>query len=332
MNDYSSSGVDREAAEVWLDEMGSEIKKSFRPEILSAIGGYGAEFVAPSKMKKPVWVATTDGVGTKLMLAELAGEESFFGIGIDLVAMSVNDLLACRAEPLIFLDYLATGKIQKHRQQIFLRGVLEGCKQAGCSLVGGETAEMPGFYSSERMDVAGFSVGVKEGAQQVDLILEGDEIWGLASSGFHSNGYSLIRKIVTDQKLSWDQEIAGTKLIDFLLAPTRIYSSEVLPWFENPQFKALAHLTGGGVVENLPRVFPENLSARVSKDAFPKLVWMQKFADWSGMNERETFSTWNMGIGLCAIVNPKLGGNLASKNWIKLGVMTAKTGEPVSLV
>jgi len=332
MNDYLSSGVDREAAEVWLDEMGQEIKRNFRPEILSAIGGYGAEFVAPAKMKKPIWVATTDGVGTKLMLAELAGEKSFFGIGIDLVAMSVNDLLACRAEPLIFLDYLATGKIQKSRQQIFLRGVIEGCKQAGCSLVGGETAEMPGFYSSERMDVAGFSVGVKEVAQSVEPIQAGDEIWGLASSGFHSNGYSLLRKIVADKKLSWEEDLQGVKLLDFLLEPTRIYSKDVIGLFENPQFKALAHLTGGGVVENLPRIFPESLSAEISKATFPKSPWMQKFSEWSGMSEREAFSTWNMGIGMAAIVSPQVGASLAAQKWIKLGVMKPRASEPVVLL
>ncbi len=246
--------------------------------------------------------------------------------------MSVNDLLACRAEPLIFLDYLATGKIQKSRQQIFLRGVIEGCKQAGCSLVGGETAEMPGFYSSERMDVAGFSVGVKEGALAVEPVKEGDEIWGLPSSGFHSNGYSLVRKIIADKKLSWEENLEGVKLLDFLLQPTKIYSQEVLGFFENSQFKAVAHLTGGGIVENLPRVFPESLTAEVSRAAFPKLPWMQKFAEWSGMTEREAFSTWNMGIGLCAIVSPQLSSQMASQNWLKLGRMTAKAVEPVRLV
>ncbi len=233
--------------------------------------------------------------------------------------MSSNDILACRAEPIIFLDYLATGKIHKDRQKIFLRGVLEGCRQAGCSLVGGETAEMPGFYAAGRMDVAGFCVGVKDAKALVHPVQAGDEIWGLPSNGFHSNGYSLIRKIISDRRLDLNDREEGEKLLEYMLRPTRIYSKEVVPLFSNPDFKACAHITGGGVVENLPRIFSNEFVARLEKKKFFSSGWMKKFVEWSGMSEREAFSTWNMGIGFCAIVGHSLWSRLEAQGWIRLG-------------
>lgn len=326
MTTYRDSGVDREAGEAWLQELDGELESQRRPEILSSVGGYGAEFKTPAHIREPIWVASTDGVGTKLMLAEEVaknsetnGDQVYFGIGIDLVAMSVNDIFACRAEPVAFLDYLATGKIQKNRQQIFLKGVMEGCRQARCSLVGGETAEMPGFYAEGRMDVAGFAVGVRDARQKVESIQAGDWVLGLESSGFHSNGYSLIRKILEKNPSLKNEKLEGLSCLEFLLRPTRIYGNEIIPQLSHPQYKAGAHLTGGGVIENLPRVLPRGVAASLNRNAFPLSPWMQKFFEASGLEWREAFSTWNMGMGWAAVVSPGLGAELLKSEWLKLG-------------
>jgi phosphoribosylformylglycinamidine cyclo-ligase len=324
MTDYKSAGVDRAAGEEWLLEMGAELEAQKSSEVLSRVGGYGAEFRKPADIEDPIWVASTDGVGTKLILAEEVAhqrqtDDPFFGIGIDLVSMSANDVLACRARPLVFLDYLATGKIHKERQKTFLRGVIEGCRQAQCSLVGGETAEMPGFYPAGRMDVAGFCVGVRDGRQRVDPMQVGDELWALSSSGFHSNGYSLIRKLVSENHLSGEDREDGVRLHDFLLRPTRIYSAEILPLLREPEFKAVAHITGGGVVENLPRVFSEDLQALLDQKAFRTPRWMLRLVELAKMNQQEAYSTWNMGVGMVAVVTPSLGLRLEAQGWMRVG-------------
>jgi len=312
LSDYKASGVDREAAATWIQELSPAIQSSFRPEILTGIGGFGAAFRIPEAIKDPVLMATTDGVGTKLMLAEMAGDESFFGIGIDLVAMCVNDLLACRAEPLIFLDYLATDRLNRSRATRLIKGVVEGCRQSLCSLVGGETAEMPGFYSSNRMDVAGFSVGVVDQSKlwKRDLIKAGDIILGVASSGFHSNGYSLVRKLLIKENWTLDSQVEGEVLGEAILKPTRLYVRDLLPICLQDDVKAGVHITGGGLVENLPRSFPKTLKAKIDTANWERPSLMQAFVERLKVEKKEAYSTWNMGVGFCLIATPKKADEL----------------------
>jgi len=308
MTDYKASGVDRAAAQNWVEDLGAELRSSFREEILSKVGGFGASFVSPKHYQKPVWVATTDGVGTKLLLAEEAGDSAFFGIGIDLVAMCVNDLLACRAEPLVFLDYLATDKLRSSRTTPLLRGVVEACRQSKCSLIGGETAEMPGFYPNNRLDVAGFAIGVieREKIWKKEAVGKGDVILGMASSGFHSNGYSLIRKVMQQESWSLDTQVEGQCLGDFLLTPTKLYIQDLYQLLLHPVVKAGVHITGGGLVENLPRVFDsEKCRAKVNSQGWKIPSLMQSFCERAKIQRQEAFSTWNMGVGFCFIVESK---------------------------
>jgi len=316
LSDYKASGVDREAAATWIQELSPAIQSSFRPEILTGIGGFAAAFRVPESIKNPVLMATTDGVGTKLMLAGVAGDESFFGIGIDLVAMCVNDLLACRAEPLIFLDYLATDRLNRTRATKLIKGVVEGCRQSLCSLVGGETAEMPGFYSSNRMDVAGFSVGVVDQSKlwRRDLIQAGDFILGVASSGFHSNGYSLVRKLLIQENWTLDSQVEGEVLGEAILKPTRLYVRDLLPVCLQDEVKAGVHITGGGLVENLPRCFPKNLKAKVQTANWEAPALMQAFVERLKVEKTEAYSTWNMGVGFCIIASPKKSEELLKES------------------
>lgn len=325
--DYRSAGVDRDAGEAWLDELGSEIKRGFRKEVLSPIGGFGAIFESPKNYREPVWVASTDGVGTKLILAEEAGDESFFGIGIDCVAMCVNDLLACGAEPVVFLDYLATGKLNKNRNQHFLRGVLKGCELAGCSLVGGETAEMPGFYESHRMDVAGFSIGVMEKSQLSRAKAQvGDRVWGFVSNGFHSNGYSLIRKIFKEHADFLKTKKSREEWLRYLLQPTEIYVKKVLPLLRSPGARMGSHITGGGLVENLPREVADGLVLSLRRSAIPSSEPMKIFLEKCSLTETELYSTFNMGIGFCVIGDPSLEREAMAVGAIYLGDVVAGQG------
>jgi phosphoribosylformylglycinamidine cyclo-ligase len=297
--DYKKSGVDREGAASWIQDLKNPIQQSFRAEILSSIGGFGAMFESPSSYRQPAWVATTDGVGTKLLLAEEAGDAAFFAMGVDAVAMCVNDLLACRAEPIAFLDYLAIDSLAKERMDFLLKGIIEGCRQSGCSLIGGETAEMPGFYPRGRLDVAGFAVGV----------LEKDQIWrnkvarenlvlvGLASHGFHSNGFSLIRKVMSEQGWTLDSQIEGQTLGDYLLKPTKIYVKECLNLLRSPSVFGAAHITGGGFIENIPRFLEPGYRAVIRRESFESSSMMKAFAHAAKIDSAEVFSTWNMGIG-----------------------------------
>lgn len=297
--DYKDSGVDREGAASWVENLKTPIEQSFRSEILSSIGGFGAMFEAPKTYAQPVWVTTTDGVGTKILLAEEAGDSAFFNIGIDAVAMCVNDLLACRAEPIAFLDYLAIDSLAKARMNFLLKGILEGCRLASCSLIGGETAEMPGFYPKGRLDVAGFSIGVlekklmwKSKVAKENLILV-----GLPSNGFHSNGFTLVRKIMKQQSWSLDSQIEGEILGDYLLRPTKIYIKDCLSLLRDERVYGAAHITGGGLIENLPRFLSQGYQAEIKRDSFETPAIMRAFAQAASASAEEIYATWNMGIG-----------------------------------
>ena len=234
--DYRDAGVDRDGASGLVESLRERVKKTYRPEILSEIGDFGGFFQAPKSMKDPIFVATTDGVGTKLLLAEAWTEKTgnskcHRGIGQDAVAMCVNDLLACRAEPLVFLDYLATGKLGSHVLENLLEGIIQACADSGCSLIGGETAQMPGFYANHRYDVAGFSLGVLERDQRLSPknVMPGDLVYGIPSSGFHSNGFSLIRKVMEDEHWKLEDIVEGRALAEHLLEPTRLVKPSPAP-------------------------------------------------------------------------------------------------------
>lgn len=312
--DYKEAGVDRKAGEDFVDQLKAGVKAIQRPEVLSGLGGFGACFEAPSHYQKPVFVATTDGVGTKLLLAEEAGSKAYPFVGQDCVAMCTNDLAASLAEPLVFLDYLATGKLNPKALQPLMEGILEGCRLSSCSLVGGETAEMPGYYPDGRFDVAGFSVGVieKELAVHLPPLQEGDILVGLPSNGFHSNGYSLIRKIMQKESWSLATEVEGVKLSDYLLRPTEVYVTQTLRALRELNLKRAAHITGGGLIENLPRVLTEGFGIEIQKNKFEVPDVQNAFAQVGGLEEIEAFSTWNMGIGFCWIIPQAMKDHILS--------------------
>lgn len=315
MSDYRESGVDRHAAANWVEGLRTRIQATYRPEILSPLGGYGALFQAPSSYAEPVWVASTDGVGTKLLLAEKAGDEAFFAMGIDVVAMCVNDLLACRAEPFIFLDYLALDRIQENRMNRLLSGIVEACRQSSCSLVGGETAEMPGFYPSGRLDVAGFSLGVLDRSQifNPEQIPSSLRLIGFKSKGFHSNGFSLIRKVMEREAWELDSEIEGQTLGEYLLQPTRLYVAKLLSEIRSPEVYAAAHITGGGLIENLPRVFSRKLQVVIQTENIPTDSVMRAFVERANCGKEEAYSTWNMGVGFVIFASESKAEELLNK-------------------
>jgi len=336
MSSYEEAGVSRKEADRWVDLIAGPMSKNFRREILSDVGDYGSFYEAPSHYSQPIWVATTDGVGTKLCLAEEAGDAAFVGIGQDVVAMCVNDLLACRAEPLIFLDYLATGKLKAKQSEKLVMGIIDACRRSGCSLIGGETAEMPGFYPPGRLDVAGFSVGVLEKTQRFNkkAVSAGDCIIAVPSSGFHSNGYSLIRKVMKEQSWNLDSQIEGQVLGESLLEPTKLYVNELLSLIRNESVLAAAHITGGGILENITRVYDESkvhAAFRLSDYEAPAL--MQTFCEAAKLDQKEAYSTWNMGIGFCLIVKPEFKEALLEMQptYFVLGEMREGVSEPVVL-
>jgi len=294
---YREAGVDIDAGDALVEAIKPFAKRTLRPEVLAGIGGFGALCELPKKYKEPVLVSGTDGVGTKL---KLAFEWNRHGsVGIDLVAMSANDVLVQGAEPLFFLDYFACGKLEERIATAVLRGVAKGCEQAGCALIGGETAEMPGMYPEGEYDLAGFCVGVVEKSKIVDgrSIVAGDALLGLASSGAHSNGYSLIRRILGGDKPNSD-------LQDALIEPTRIYVKPLLKLMAILPVKGMAHITGGGLVGNVPRMLPPKTRAVIMKDAWPRpdlFNWLQQTGN---VAEEEMFRVFNCGIGM-VIVLPK---------------------------
>jgi phosphoribosylformylglycinamidine cyclo-ligase len=302
---YRDAGVDIDAGDALVENIGPYARKTLREGVLAGIGGFGALFEISRKYREPVLVAGTDGVGTKLKFAvELNRHGS---IGIDLVAMSVNDILTQGAEPLFFLDYYACGRLDVKTATAVIRGIAAGCERAGCALIGGETAEMPGMYPEGDYDLAGFAVGIVEKSRIIDGsgIADGDVVLGLASSGAHSNGYSLIRKIITMKGVNLSARLRGRLLRDVILEPTRIYVKPVLNLIGKVAVNGLAHITGGGLIENVPRVLPGKFAARIERDAWPMpplFGWLKRQGN---IDDRELYRVFNCGIGMVAIVSPE---------------------------
>ena len=299
---YRDAGVDIDAGDELVERIKPLVRRTQRPEVLAGIGGFGALVEIPQGYKQPVLVSGTDGVGTKLRLAIDTGRHDT--IGIDLVAMCVNDVVVQGAEPLFFLDYYATGKLRVDVAESVIRGIAEGCSQAGAALVGGETAEMPGIYSGEDYDLAGFCVGVVEKSAIIDgtRIKPGDAVIGLASSGPHSNGYSLIRKLIGVASANRDTLLDGRPLFDRLLTPTRIYVKSLLELIRAVPVRGLAHITGGGITDNIPRVLSEGLEVVLERKCWqrdPVFDWLQRTAR---IDAAEMYRTFNCGIGMVAIV------------------------------
>jgi phosphoribosylformylglycinamidine cyclo-ligase len=300
---YRDAGVDIDAGDALIDVIKPFAKRTMREGVLAGIGGFGALFEVSKKFKEPVLVAGTDGVGTKLKLAFHLNRHDT--VGIDLVAMSVNDILVQGAEPLFFLDYFACGKLNVAAAADVIKGVALGCEQAGCALIGGETAEMPSMYPDGEYDLAGFAVGAVEKSKIIDgsKITPGDVVLGLASSGAHSNGYSLVRKIIEVAQPDLNADFHGKKLADVLMAPTRIYVKPLLALIEALEVKGMAHITGGGLVENVPRVLGAQLTAILdhSKWVMPPLfTWLQQHGN---VADAEMHRVFNCGIGMVVIVS-----------------------------
>ena len=293
---YKDAGVDIEAGDALVERIKSVAQRTRRPEVLAGLGGFGSLVALPTGYKEPVLVSGTDGVGTKLRLAiDLKRHDT---VGIDLVAMCVNDIVVQGAEPFFFLDYYATGKLDVDVAASVVGGIGKGCELAGCALVGGETAEMPGMYHTGDYDLAGFAVGIVEKSKMIDGsgVRVGDVLLGLASSGPHSNGYSLIRKIIEVSKADLNQKVGDRTLADALMEPTRIYVKTVLSLMKQVDVHALAHITGGGVTENVPRVLPNGTKAVIKAwDLPPVFKWLQENG---GVEHREMYRTFNCGIGM----------------------------------
>jgi phosphoribosylformylglycinamidine cyclo-ligase len=299
---YRDAGVDIDAGDELVERIKPLVKRTQRPEVLAGIGGFGALVGLPGKYREPILVSGTDGVGTKLRLAIDTGRHAT--IGIDLVAMCVNDVAVQGAEPLFFLDYYATGKLQVEVAQSVIGGIAEGCVQAGCALVGGETAEMPGMYHGGDYDLAGFCVGVVERSGIIDgsLVADGDVIIGLASSGSHSNGYSLIRKLVALAGADAATLLDGQLLFDRLLVPTRIYVKAMLALNAALPVHGYAHITGGGLTDNIPRVLPEGIEAVLTRSSWHRDPLFDWLAQVGGIAPAEMHRTFNCGIGMVVIV------------------------------
>ena len=300
---YRDAGVDIDAGNTLVDQIKDVTKRTFRPEVLSDLGGFGALCEIPAKYKHPVLVSATDGVGTKLKLAIELGKHDT--IGIDLVAMCVNDLIVCGAEPLFFLDYYATGGLNVETAKSVVTGIGAGCEQSGCALIGGETAEMPGMYSGEDYDLAGFSVGVVEKSAIIDQskVAVGNVLIGLPSAGPHSNGYSLIRKIIEVSRSDLDEPFGDSTLGETLLTPTKIYVKTLQHLSTKVQINALAHITGGGLLENIPRVLPENAQAQLTINSWERPSIFNWLQEKGNVQEAEMLRTFNCGIGMVACID-----------------------------
>lgn len=310
---YRDAGVDIDAGNKVVELMKAAVRRTYTPGVVGDIGGFGGLFsLAGFDMKEPMLVSGTDGVGTKLRLAIMMDKHDT--IGQDCVAMSVNDILVQGATPLFFLDYIAVGKLIPEQVATIVRGVAEACEESGCALLGGETAEMAGFYGDGDYDVAGFAVGIVDKPRLLtgENIKAGDVLLGLPSTGVHSNGFSLVRKIVFDhKKMSLQDEIPefGKTLGEELLTPTRLYPKAVLPSIRKGLLKGMVHVTGGGFYDNIPRILPEGTTARVNADAWPKLPVFSKLQEWGNVDVKEMYRTFNMGIGMILVVDPE---NLAA--------------------
>lgn len=302
---YRDAGVDIEAGDALVEQIKPFAKRTMRPEVMGGIGGFGSLFAMPKKFKEPVLVSGTDGVGTKLKLAFQLNKHDT--VGIDLVAMSVNDILVQGAEPLFFLDYFACGKLEVGTAAAVIKGIAEGCEQSGCALVGGETAEMPGMYPAGEYDLAGFAVGCVDRANIIDgsTIATGDIVLGLASSGAHSNGYSLIRKLIEKSGIDMESDFHGRKFKDVVMAPTKLYVKSILQLLEAMPVKGMAHITGGGITENIPRVLPDGLTAEINAASWelpPLFKWLQAQGNIANL---EMYKTFNCGIGMAVIIAPE---------------------------
>ncbi len=323
---YADAGVDIDAGNALVDRIKPAAKRTNRSGVMSSLGGFGALFdLKDAGYQDPILVGATDGVGTKLRIAIDTGVVD--GVGIDLVAMCVNDLICQGAEPLFFLDYFATGKLDTDTAARIIEGIAEGCVQSGCALIGGETAEMPGMYPDGDFDLAGFSVGAMErGAHLPAGVQKGDVLLGLASNGVHSNGYSLVRKLVEMSGLGWDaaSPFSEGSLGEALLTPTRLYVKQALQAIRAGGVHALAHITGGGLTENLPRVLPDELGAQIDLNAWdlpPVFRWM---ADVGGIAEAEMLKTFNCGIGMIVVCDAARADELTT--------LLAEAGETVARI
>ncbi|HEY5339184.1 MAG TPA: phosphoribosylformylglycinamidine cyclo-ligase [Rhizomicrobium sp.] len=335
---YKDSGVDIDAGDALIDRIAPAAKATRRPGADADLGGFGGLFdLKAAGFKDPILVSSTDGVGTKLKIA--IETRLFNGIGQDLVAMCVNDIIVQGAEPLFFLDYYATGKLDVEDAAVVIEGIARACKESGCALIGGETAEMPGLYAKGDFDLAGFSVGAVERGHilpKMNDMVAGDVLIGVASSGVHSNGYSLVRRVVADAGLSYDAPApfdATSKLGEALLAPTRLYIKSGLEAIRAGGVKGFAHITGGGITENLPRVLPDGLDADIDLGAWsppPVFGWLAKSA---GIETREMLRTFNCGLGLIAVVSEKCSGHVidafqeSGERAERIGALVAGDGE-----
>ncbi|MDR0200302.1 MAG: phosphoribosylformylglycinamidine cyclo-ligase [Streptococcaceae bacterium] len=333
-NAYAKSGVDVEAGYEVVSRIKKHVKRTERLGVLGGLGGFGGAFDLSvlKNYEEPVLISGTDGVGTKLQLAIQANKHNT--IGIDCVAMCVNDIVAAGAEPLYFLDYLAVGKTQPEKLEQVVAGVAEGCVQAGAALIGGETAEHPGIMPVDDYDIAGFAVGIAEKSQLIDgekNVAEGDVLLGLASSGIHSNGYSLVRKVFKDFDLNESlPELDGKALIEELLTPTKIYVKEVLPLIQKGFIKGIAHITGGGFQENLPRMYGEDLAAEIQEGSWPILPIFKALERIGEIKHGEMFEIFNMGLGMLLAVAPENVASVkAELEVFEVGRMVKRSGEAV---
>ncbi len=314
---YAKSGVSIDAADEFIRRIRPLVRTTERPEVLGSIGGFGGLFRPRlAKMRRPVLVSSTDGVGTKLVIAEMLGK--YDTVGIDLVAMCVDDVVVLGAEPLFFLDYIAIGRVKPGMLVEIVKGIVRGCREANCTLIGGETAELPGLYAPGKWDLAGFAVGIVDQGKIIDgsTCRAGDVLIGLASSGLHSNGYSLARKAFSEREIK-------TQVGRELLRPTKIYTADILKVLERVPIKAMAHITGGGFYDNIPRVIPEGLGVRVEKGSWPIPAIFKKIQAKGKVGEREMFRTFNMGIGMALVVSARQAeaavkrfASLGQKAWI----------------
>lgn len=318
---YRDAGVDIDAGNLSVKLIKDSVKATYRPEVLGDLGGFGGLFAMSTKYKEPVLVSGTDGVGTKLRLAFILDKHDT--IGQDAVAMCVNDILVQGAEPLFFLDYLAVGKLEPDQVADVVKGVANACKESGCALIGGETAEMAGFYAEGEYDIAGFAVGAVEKSKIItsEKVKAGDVILGLPSSGVHSNGYSLVRKIVFDVKgFKGDEYIdeLGKTIGEELLTPTRLYPKSCLPLIEKFDIHGMVHVTGGGYYENIPRALPEDMGAEIDATSWPVPPIFNLLKEWGNVDWHEMYRTFNMGIGMIIIASAdeaeKIKADLQARN------------------
>ncbi|OIK16759.1 phosphoribosylformylglycinamidine cyclo-ligase [Bacillus sp. MUM 116] len=330
---YKEAGVNIEAGYEAVERMKKHVQKTARAGVIGGLGGFGGMFdLSALQLKEPVLVSGTDGVGTKLMLAFMMDKHDT--IGIDAVAMCVNDIVVQGAEPLYFLDYIACGKAVPEKIEAIVKGIADGCEQAGCALIGGETAEMPGLYNETEYDLAGFSVGACEKSQLItgEAIKPGDVLIGLASSGIHSNGYSLVRKVFANHSLTEYVEELGCTLGEELLKPTKIYVKSILSALKKFNLKGMAHITGGGFIENIPRMLPEGLGAAIQEQSFSIPPVFNLMESVGQIDRQEMYNIFNMGIGMVIAVDQKIASDVlehfgqCGETAYEIGIVTETEG------